>query len=55
MNQSFEYLQRRLEPQEKWPDKRARVNKWLFSEMQEVGKAVAAQKIQSAHFAHFPA
>jgi hypothetical protein len=24
-------------------------------EMQEVGKAVAAQKVQAAHFAHFPA
>ena len=30
MNSSFEYLQRRLEPQEKWHDKRARLNKWLF-------------------------
>jgi hypothetical protein len=30
MNPSFEYLQRRLEPQEKWHDKRARLNKLLF-------------------------
>jgi hypothetical protein len=30
MNPSFEYLQRRLEPQEKWHDKRARLNKRLF-------------------------
>jgi hypothetical protein len=30
MNPSFEYLQRRLEPQEKWHDERARLNKWLF-------------------------
>ena len=30
MNSSFEYLQRRLEPQEKWHDKRARLNKRLF-------------------------
>jgi hypothetical protein len=30
MNPSFEYLQSRLEPQEKWHDKRARLNKWLF-------------------------
>lgn len=30
MNSSFEYLQRRLEPQEKWHDEKARWNKWLF-------------------------
>jgi hypothetical protein len=30
MSPSFEYLQRRLEPQEKWHDERARLNKWLF-------------------------
>ncbi len=30
MNETFEYLQRRLEPQEKWHDERARRNKRLF-------------------------
>ena len=30
MNTSFEYLQRRLEPQEEWHDRRARLNKQLF-------------------------
>ena len=30
MNPSFDYLQRRLEPQEAWHDKRARLNKHLF-------------------------
>jgi hypothetical protein len=30
MSPSFEYLQRRLEPQEKWHDERARLNKRLF-------------------------
>ena len=30
MNASFEYLERRLQPQEKWHDKRARLNKRLF-------------------------
>jgi hypothetical protein len=30
MNQPFEYLQRRVEPQEQWHDRRARLNKHLF-------------------------
>lgn len=30
MTPSFEYLERRLEPQEEWHNKRARLNKWLF-------------------------
>jgi hypothetical protein len=30
MTSSFEYLERRLEPQEEWHNKRARLNKWLF-------------------------
>jgi hypothetical protein len=30
MKPPFEYLQDRLEPQEKWHDERARLNKWLF-------------------------
>jgi len=30
MNQTFEYVERRLEPQEEWHNKRARLNKWLF-------------------------
>ncbi len=30
MSETFEYIQRRLEPQEEWHDKRARLNKWLF-------------------------
>lgn len=30
MNPSFEYLERRLQPQETWHDRRARLNKRLF-------------------------
>jgi Protein of unknown function (DUF4231) len=30
MNPSFEYLERRLERQEKWHEEKARWNKWLF-------------------------
>jgi uncharacterized protein DUF4231 len=44
MNQSFEYLQRRFEPQEKWHDKRARLNKWLFYAM-EVATLLAGAAI----------
>ena len=34
MNPSFEYLERRLEPQEKWHEEKARWNKWLFYTME---------------------
>ena len=30
MSTAFEYLQRRLEPQERWHDERAKLNKRLF-------------------------
>jgi hypothetical protein len=30
MSAQFDYVQRRLEPQEKWHDERAKLNKWLF-------------------------
>lgn len=30
MTEKFEYVQRRLEPQEKWHEAKARWNKWLF-------------------------
>ena len=36
MNPSFEYLERRLEPQEKWHEEKARWNKWLFYTMEVV-------------------
>ena len=30
MSGQFDYVERRLEPQEEWHNKRARLNKWLF-------------------------
>ena len=44
MNPSFEYLQRRLEPQEKWHDERAKLNKRLFY-MVEVATLLAGAAI----------
>ena len=44
MNPSFEYLERRLEPQEKWHNEKARWNKWLFYTM-EVATLLAGAAI----------
>jgi len=44
MSPPFDYLQRRLEPQEKWHDDRAKLNKWLFYTM-EVATVLAGAAI----------
>ncbi|MGI8955647.1 MAG: DUF4231 domain-containing protein [Chthoniobacterales bacterium] len=44
MSAEFEYLQRRLKPQEEWHDKRARLNKHLFY-MAEVATLLAGAAI----------
>jgi len=44
MSGRFEYLQRKLEPQEKWHDDIAKLNKWLFYTM-EVATVLAGAAI----------
>ena len=49
MSGQFDYVERRLEPQEGWHNKRARLNKWLFYTV-EVATLLAGAAIPVVNF-----